>query len=156
IKVLQRRGDNRHTVFFTHPREAITYHYERNPADPRIQHELILEVDEFGDVLKSAAIGYGRRKTIRVVDEQGRASDVANPDLNKLEPRDQEKQTQTLITYAENSVTNSIDTVDDHRVPLPAETRTYELTGYGPTGRFQASDFVQAGPTDAQRLINIF
>src|SRR5262249_32092789 len=47
-------------------------------------------------------------------------------------------------------------TVDDHRAPLPAETRTYELTGYGPTGRFQASDFVQAGPTDAQRLINIF
>ena len=27
---------NRHAVFFTHPRESISYHYERNPADPRI------------------------------------------------------------------------------------------------------------------------
>ena len=44
------------------PREAISYHYERNPADPRISHALTLEVDEFGNVLKSAAIGYGRRQ----------------------------------------------------------------------------------------------
>ena len=39
IRSLQPREDNRHAVFFTHPREAITYHYERNPADPRIQHD---------------------------------------------------------------------------------------------------------------------
>ena len=35
IRALQPRGGNRHAVFFTHPREAISYHYERNPADPR-------------------------------------------------------------------------------------------------------------------------
>ena len=34
IRVLQGRGDNRHAVFFTHAREAINYHYERNPDDP--------------------------------------------------------------------------------------------------------------------------
>ena len=56
-----RRGSNRHAVFFTHAREAISYHYERNPADPRIQHALTLEVDAYGNVLKQAAIGYGRR-----------------------------------------------------------------------------------------------
>ena len=59
--LLQPRGANRHAVFFTHAREAISYHYERNPADPRIQHALTLEVDDFGNVLKQAAIGYGRR-----------------------------------------------------------------------------------------------
>ena len=52
----------RHAVFFSHPREAISYHYERNPADPRISHALTLEVDDFGNVLKSLAIGYGRRQ----------------------------------------------------------------------------------------------
>ena len=31
-----RRAAIRHAVFFTHPREAISYHYERNPADPRV------------------------------------------------------------------------------------------------------------------------
>src|SRR5437870_2732958 len=33
IRVLQRRGDNCHAVFFTHAREAINYHYERHPDD---------------------------------------------------------------------------------------------------------------------------
>ena len=50
---------NQHTVFFTHPREALSYHYERNPDDPRIGHALTLEVDKHGNVLKSVAIGYG-------------------------------------------------------------------------------------------------
>src|SRR5690606_29983782 len=51
IRVLQRRGGNRHAVFFTHPREALTYHYERNPTDPRIGHSVTLEVDDYGNVL---------------------------------------------------------------------------------------------------------
>ena len=40
-----RRTGNRHAVFFAHSCEAITYHYERNPDDPRIGHTLTLEVD---------------------------------------------------------------------------------------------------------------
>ena len=32
--------------------KSISYHYERNPADPRIGHALTLEVDEFGNVLQ--------------------------------------------------------------------------------------------------------
>ncbi|HKO62156.1 MAG TPA: SpvB/TcaC N-terminal domain-containing protein, partial [Pyrinomonadaceae bacterium] len=40
IKVLQPSEGNRHSVFFTHSRESIKYHYERNPADPRIAHSL--------------------------------------------------------------------------------------------------------------------
>ena len=59
----QPRGGNRHAVFFTHPREAITYHYERNPTDPRTQHALTLEVDRFGNVLREVAIVYGRRNS---------------------------------------------------------------------------------------------
>ena len=31
LERLQAAGGNRHAVFFTHPREAISYHYERNP-----------------------------------------------------------------------------------------------------------------------------
>ena len=128
---LQPRGGNRHAVFFTHPREAINYHYERNPADPRTAHALTLEVDDVGNVLKLASIGYGRR----------------NPsDVPLLTDVDRAKQTQTLVTYTENDVTNAIEIADNFRTPLPCETRTYELTGYTPTGaagRFQFSDFVQ-------------
>jgi RHS repeat-associated protein len=143
IRVLQRRGVNRHAVFFTHPNEALTHHYERNPADPRIQHALTLEVDDFGNVLKEAAIGYGRRQ----------------PDVNLPTDHDRSKQTQTLVTYTEHCVTNAIDANDDYRMPLPAETCTYELTGYIPTGpaeRFQASDMVGPDPTNPGRLRHIF
>jgi RHS repeat-associated protein len=112
IRRFQPQAENRYTVFFTHAREAISYHYERAPADPRIAHALTLEVDEYGDVVKQAAIAYGRRQ----------------PDLG-LPVRDQAKQAQTLITYTESGFTNPLAQDDDHRTPLPCETRTYELTG---------------------------
>jgi hypothetical protein len=165
IQVLQRQETNPHAVFYTHARETISYHYERRPADPRVGHTFTLEVDEFGNVLKLAAIGYGRRKTIRVVSDQGAISEIPNPGLNDLHPRDQAKQTETLITYTENRFTNSIDRValrpDDYRASLPAESRSYELTGYTPTGsagRFQVSDLVKPDPGNAiaQKLLHIF
>jgi len=148
IRVLQPRRSNRHGVFFTHARESISYHYERKPADPRIGHALTLEVDEFGNVLKEAAIGYGRRTTVRVVDGQGAVTQVPNPELQKLDPRDQARQTQVLVTYTENRVTIALDTADDYRTPLAAETRTYELTGFKPennAARFSFDEWTRNG-----------
>ena len=57
-------------MFFTHAREQVDFHYERTlvdvngqkRADPRMSHALTLEVDEFGNVLRSVAIGYRRRQ----------------------------------------------------------------------------------------------
>jgi RHS repeat-associated protein len=112
VCVMQQRGANRHGVFFTHPRESVSYHYERDPSDPRVGHALTLEVDGFGNVLRSAAIGYGRRQ----------------PDI-ALTTADQVRQTQSLITYAENRVTCAVDAVNDYRAPLPCESSTYEVTG---------------------------
>ena len=43
IELIQPRGGNQHAVFFVHPREAINYHYERHPTDPRVSHALTLE-----------------------------------------------------------------------------------------------------------------
>ncbi|MEW6667898.1 MAG: SpvB/TcaC N-terminal domain-containing protein [Thermodesulfobacteriota bacterium] len=140
IRLMQPRAGNRHAVFLTHPAETLSYHYERNPEDPLISHTLTLEVDNFGNVLKSAAIGYGRRQ--------------ADPDL-PLEA-DRKKQTSSLYTYTENGFTNPIEEANDYRTPLPCETRTYELTGYtpiGPAGRFRSADFVEPGP---QGLTHIF
>lgn len=137
IRMLQACGDNRHAVFLAYPCEALSYHYERNAADPRVQHALTLEVDEFGNSLKEAAIGYGRRR-----------SPLA-------ESWDRAQQTTALITYTENRVTNGVDEDDSHRTPLPCETITWELTGYAATGqteRFQATDFVEPDPDAPTRL----
>jgi glycosyltransferase TcdB-like subunit of Tc toxinin len=159
IRALQPRGANRHAVFFTHAREAIRYHYERNPADPRIQHALTLEVDDYGNVLKQAAIGYGRRTQIRVVDKQGNVQQVPNPGLTGLQTAAQAKQTTPLLTCTENRVTNAIETAATRRNPLPCEALTFELTGYaatGPAGRFQGSDLVEPDPAAPGRLRHKF
>jgi RHS repeat-associated protein len=142
IRTLQPRGSNRHAVFLSHARETITYHYERNPVDPRIQHAITLEVDDSGNVLKEVAIGYGRR-------------------LNQspLTGEDKKKQEKTLITFTENDVTNAIDADYAYCGQLPAKVRTYELTGYTPTGpveRFQAADFVEPDPNHPGKLYHIF
>lgn len=121
IRNLQPRGAKHHAVFFTHARETLSYHYERNPADPRIQHALTLEVDDFGNVLKQAAIGYGRRVHVRIVDATGNGQLVPNPDLIGLHATDQAKQTTPLLTYTENRVTNAIALPDTHHTPLPCE-----------------------------------
>jgi RHS repeat-associated protein len=177
IRTMQPRGGNRHAVFFTHAREAISYHYERNPADPRIQHALTLDVDAFGNVLKEAAIGYGRRKQIRVVDDQGNVKQMPNPGQTRLDATDQAKQTTPRLTYTENRVTkdhdtgrDAIDRDDDYRVPLPSEALTFELTGYTASGpaigpatipterihRYQASDFVEPDPASPGGLRHKF
>jgi hypothetical protein len=110
VEVLQPREANRHAAFFTHARETTVFHYERNPDDPRVSHELVLQVDPFGNVLQSVAVGYGRR-----------APDAA------LAAGDQEKQTKPLVTFTTNGYTNSVEEDDAYRAPLSCETQTYQL-----------------------------
>ncbi|TET88622.1 MAG: toxin, partial [Desulfobacteraceae bacterium] len=143
IKCLQGKADNRHAVFFTHAQEAINYHYERNPEDPRTSHALTLEVDNYGNVLKSLAIAYGRREKIKVIEADGSVSEIQNPKLSELDTKDQNKQTQKLITYTENDVTVNDPNFDpdNYRTPLPCEARTYELTGLVPEGGAQRFSF---------------
>jgi hypothetical protein len=136
ITQLQPQDGNHHAVYFQHQLESLTYHYERQPADPRISHALTLEVDAFGNPLKALAIGYGRRQ----------------PDPGLPTPADRDKQSQTLITYTENSYTNTIDdpllAPDTYRTPLPCETRTYELTGFTlalNAQRFSLDEWVENG-----------
>jgi RHS repeat-associated protein len=121
IRLIQpRRGRNLHCVFFAHAREDIGASYERRlyevdgalRADPRVTHGLTLEVDDYGNVLKSVAVAYGRRFADR--------SELLNE-------RDRAKQFKLLATVAENLYTNAIHGSDDYRAPLVAEARAYEL-----------------------------
>jgi RHS repeat-associated protein len=130
VKRLQSRAMNRHGVFLTHARETLTYHYERDPGDPRIGHALTLEVNPYGNVLRSLAIGYGRE---------------SSPLPTQW---DRERQSATLITYTENAFTNAVDDPDAHRTPLPSEERTYELTGFSPVAgaaRFGVQEWATGG-----------
>jgi RHS repeat-associated protein len=110
LTCLQPQGPNRHAVFFAHPSETVDYHYERNPADPRISHALTLAVDDYGNVLKSVTIGYQRR--VPAFDEQSKS----------------------LGTLTESQYTNPVLEDDAYRTPLPAEVKTFELTAPGLAG----------------------
>ncbi|PKH01306.1 toxin [Psychromonas sp. MB-3u-54] len=113
VKLLQAKADQNDAVCLVHPRETISYHYERNPADPRVNHALTLQVDEYGNVLKESAISYGRRKdTYEAL----------------LLPVDHNKQRLIHMTCTENMFTHAIvDQADVYLAPLPAESCTYEL-----------------------------
>jgi RHS repeat-associated protein len=114
IRQLQPRQGEQYGVFFVHPRESLAYHYERNPADPRVAHQMTLEVDGLGNVIKSVAIAYPRR--VPQFPEQGQI--VGQPAKGM-----------PFITYTENRVTNVPNEADWYRIGLPVETRTYEITG---------------------------
>jgi hypothetical protein len=70
IQCLQQRTDNRHAVFLVTPSENLAYHYEREPADPRIAHTANLAVDNFGNITHKATIVYPRRGTIHPAEQQ--------------------------------------------------------------------------------------
>ncbi len=105
IRLEQAQQTNRHAVFFARDRETIDYHYERNPDDPRVTHGMTLEVDEFGNGLKSVAIAYPRKTTEYL------------------------EQSKPLVTYTENKVTNKPNEDNWYRIGIPIETITYEITG---------------------------
>jgi RHS repeat-associated protein len=85
--------------------------------DPRVTHALTLEVDDYGNVLKSVNIGYGRRF----------------PDSSALlTAADRRKQEQILATLTENRYTNAVREPNAYRNPMPAEARTYELVKLKP------------------------
>ena len=126
IELLQAKTVNRHAVFFTRPREAITFNYERTlyeiggalRTDPRIAHTVLLATDGYGNALQSASIAYGRRLP---------ADDAL------LSAEDRQKQRTTLITYSEGDYTNPLDDAGAWRPPLAAEARTYEILKAAPS-----------------------
>lgn len=121
---LQPRPDgpqNYHAVFLTHSSQTVTAQYERAlypadggwRADPRISHDLVLAVDDYGNPLRTVSVGYGRR--------------YGDPEHHDAE--------RTLITNTVNTFTNAVEAPGAHRTPLPSQARTFEIVGLPPRGR---------------------
>jgi RHS repeat-associated protein len=126
VSLLQPGSDTHPGVHSCHSVESLCYHYERNADDPRVVQTLTLDVDTFGNPLRTLAIAYGRRLP---------ASELPADE-------DREAQARLTITCAEMAYTNAVDDPvgDDssYRTPLPAEVRTFALTGFTPeAGRTQ-------------------
>ncbi len=105
IKTIQNKGENRHASFYVCECETLTYHYERNPADPRIAHQSTLEVDEFGNTTRAATIAYPRR--------------------NPLHP----EQAKLWVTLTEAAFINKPNEPDFYRIGVPFAQRVFEIDG---------------------------
>lgn len=109
IRRLQPKADNRYAVFDVVPRETLSVHTERAPGDPRVEHDITLAVDVFGNVTETVHVGYGR---------SGSSADAV--------------QRRTLVRYAQTDYVTLTNGSDYYRVDLLRESRTYELTGLAP------------------------
>jgi RHS repeat-associated protein len=116
IRLLQPRSGQQYAVFFTYQCEGLDLNYERNLGDPRLVHKLNLEVDDTGHIQQSASVVYGRKLT-----------DASLP------LQVQTAQSKINIVYTVNSFTNSFDQATAYRLELPAETKTFELSGLAPS-----------------------
>jgi len=134
IRRLQARGDNRHAVFLVTESEALSYHYELSlpkdssplEPDPRITHTLSVRHDEFGNPQQSIAIGYGRW-------QPGDHGTLPRPDFIS------QVQGEVHVAYSETRYTRdvlvpdpalgTVKAVRHHRLRLPCEVRSYEITG---------------------------
>lgn len=129
VRRIQKRGINQHSVFFVHSREALQYHYERQPSDPRITHNITLQADDFGNVQQSVAVAYGRR--LGYTDPEPALS-TAFRDMLKHD------QKRLHIGASGNRFTTPVNTpwdatlFDAYRAPLPCEVITAEFTGITP------------------------
>lgn len=107
VKEIQPKGSNRHAVYLTAPKESVSYHYERNPLDPRIGQNIVLGMDGYGHVTDSLSIAYPRRQ--------------APPELPE--------QAELKMIYTKTDYINKADEPEYYHLGVPCQTRTFEVTG---------------------------
>ena len=130
IRCLQTRGENLHAVFYTHPREALSFYYERGGNDPRVSQQITLQADDYGNVERSVSVSYPRRA----------GYPPPEPALSMT--------TQAMLAYdqtrlhvrgTEHSYTNAVDDVgtwpDAYRAPLLSASGDAEITGVAPSAK---------------------
>jgi RHS repeat-associated protein len=131
VRRVQPRGANRHAVFLTHPRETLIFEYERQPDDPRVTHDVSLEVDDYGNVLRGVSVGYPRRPGY------SEPEPTLTPAFRAMLAYDQTRlHVRATANRFTNDLVDSANQPDIQRTPLPCETVTAEITGIAPASQF--------------------
>ena len=131
VRRVQPRSEEPYAVFYVYDCETLAYTYEREPSDPRIAHTHTLEVDRYGNAVKTVAVAYPRRAG--GLPEHERA----------------------LVTYSEKDFIHLDATAWTFRTSLPFEQRSYEvmvppehpaLRPGGPWTKRALADVIAAAP----------
>ena len=136
VELIQPKGQNKYAVFMAVPLESVSYSCEGDIEDARISQSLILETNEYGQVLSSGKIAYPRLK----VD-------------NNLPKEAQQSQAETHIVVTLVKTTQDIDTADTYLLRQACESLTYEITQLGKKGEFYTvEDFKELNLAHANLL----
>lgn len=154
-------GERDHGVFACHKIETLSQHLERDAEDPRLAHELVLDLDRYGNPQRTVRVGYPRAPVKRPADPA--LADVADV------------QSEILATLEEAGFAHDVATSDRHRHSVPVWNVEFEVTGLVPAQGIFGRDEVrlaldslasvvpygqQPGPGPARRLlganVNIF
>ncbi len=140
VKLIQHLGNNRYASFFSHQQENVVWHTERNDDDPRILHDMVLAINDYGDVLEAARISYPRASIPTLI--PATATSLPTATQTVLE----DVQQAMLVSYSINAYTNDITTSQEHyRACMPCEAAVYELHNLSvPTGLWLLADMKDA------------
>lgn len=128
IQIIQAQDKNKYASFIVKESEAITYAYERNPADPRIGHVINLETDELGNVLEAVSLVYPRIK------EESMLQELATDNNANIEAKRKAKaaQQKMWISYVKNDFTRDIIEPTSYYLRQNWQNQSYEITGITP------------------------
>ncbi|HET6255333.1 MAG TPA: SpvB/TcaC N-terminal domain-containing protein [Puia sp.] len=139
ITLLQPRGPNEYAyaVFLPTESEAITYYYERNPADPRVAHTLNTAFNAYGDAVDSYSVVYARQPV-----DPAHPGGLTLPGNQPLPAAVMMVQQNIYVIYTHHNYTQAIQTAQTYRLPVACETIVSEVTSLAPGGSyFTLSEF---------------
>ncbi|MEU4419672.1 SpvB/TcaC N-terminal domain-containing protein [Actinoplanes sp. NPDC024001] len=121
VELLQPAAGQRHAVCLRRPLETVTESHERALVpDPRVGHEVVLDVDGFGNVMRGISVVHPRR-------EPGADLDARLPAWAADAVRAAQGTPTAVVTT--NRFTNAVDDGPAYRAPVIAESHAEELTG---------------------------
>ena len=104
LRMIQPAAGEKDASFFAYSADAIQVTLEQQTGDPRVQHQLTLDVDAYGNVLRQCSVSYPRRRA--AFDAQ------AKP-----------------IVIAKDTVFSAHDLPDELQLGVAVETQEFEITG---------------------------
>jgi hypothetical protein len=112
IREIQAKGNNRYGIFFSYSLQQLSYHFERNAADPQITHSMSLAVDAFGHVTDHLSISYGRWQ---------------DQVLPTTDPQTAGQQIKTRLIYSNSKLLNSVAEAAPFLLGVAVEDKSYEV-----------------------------
>ncbi|KAF7549246.1 hypothetical protein G7Z17_g6523 [Cylindrodendrum hubeiense] len=128
VNVIQRHGISDVAICQTYPREQIAYSSERTLDDQRIQQGITLKMGDYGNILHSVQISYGRTKG-----------------KSPLDGEPKKLQETTRIVLDDMTYTNAVEDGLEYRAPLQSSATKFELFGTvikDDQLRYQPDDFI--------------